>query len=912
MYSRLLFLTGHLWLVFLFLPLRLDAQDVKTLIITGIESKTSLEVYLRSACTESGCRFFYSEKLLSEVFIYSSDNGKMLTDFLDRALPQKGISYIVYKEKNIIFVEKNRLNLHDQSTNSLTDGQGNYYFTVDVGDPMLAGKYKKALLTGTIRSGKTGEPLPGARVFSALTNMGVVTDINGRYAIELPVGKQDVTFSYVSFESKEFEVNMISPGSFDIELFESTIAIDQVVVTSNSKANVESTEMSILRLDAKTIGNIPVLLGEPDLMKAMTLLPGVQSSGDVASGFNVRGGNSDQNLILLDDVPIYNSNHLFGMFSIIDTRSIANLELFKGGAPAQYGGRASSFMNIDVAEGNLKEFQGNGDIGLFSSKLSLQGPIKKDKVSFIMGGRITYSDWILKQIPDIDIRNSRANFYDFTGKLNFVLNQNNRISLFGYLSSDYFNMADRNLFEYTNQLGSVKWNHIFNNKLNFSLSAYLSDYYTNSSDTEEPLISYTIESGIRQTGAKYRMLFDAGQKHSLEGGFEANYYQFYPGKRKPYGEESGVEPSELENEQAADVSVFLQDVYDLNGQLSFSMGLRYTQYFNLGPSSINLYESGEYIDETTFSGTKDYGKGDLVKTYSGLEPRLGIRYFIGTSSSVKFGLSRNYQYLHILSNSTIVIPTDAWKPCDTYIKPAMGDQLSLGYFKNFIKQAIETSVEVYYRKVQNVLEFKNGAELLMNDAIEQDVLSADMDAYGIEFLVRKNAGRLTGWISYAYSRSFLKTSGATKQQLINEGDVYPAYFDKPNNLSVVANYKLSRRFSFGSSFTYSTGRPATYPESTIPIHQNLVVNYSDRNKYRLRDYHRLDLSVTWDTSLKRHKKYYSSWILSVTNVYGRNNVYSTYYKKDVPTAKNDYRKYAYYELSIIGAIIPSITYSVRF
>jgi hypothetical protein len=900
------------WLALVFSVIDLNAQDVNSIIISGVNAKTLLESYLQQECSGSGCRFFYSEKLLTDVFILPSDNDKSLTDFLDQVLISKGISYIVYKDRNLIFIEKNRLSLIDQARYAKVDEKGNYYYSVDIGDPMLAGKYKKAVLTGYIRSGKTGEPLPGARVYIARQDLGVVTDHNGFYSIELPVGKHDLTYSYVSFEEKEFEVNMISPGNFDVEIFESTIAIDQVIVTANSEANVVSTEMSIVRLDAKTISGIPVLLGEPDIMKAMTLLPGIQSSGDMASGFNVRGGSTDQNLILIDDVPIFNANHLFGMFSIIDTRTIDNLELFKGGAPSRYGGRASSFMNIDLKEGNMKEFEGNGDIGLFSSKLSLQGPIVKDKASIIIGGRKTYSDWILKRIPDVDIRNSEADFYDFNAKLNFVLNQNNRISLFGYVSNDFFGLAGKNLFEYSNKLGAIKWNHIFNNKLTLSFSAGISDYSTNTIDKENAILATSVKSGIRQKTSKIRMLYDAGAKHDFEAGIEGNYYTFFNGEQKPYGEESTQEEVALENEQAAEFAGHFQDVYEITGQLSLSAGLRYSQYLFLGPASINLYESGEFIDISTFDSTRHFDKNEIIKSYSGIEPRLSLRYSIGTSSSLKFGFSRNYQYLHILSNSTIIIPTDIWKSADSYIKPAIGDQISLGYFKNFSTKAIETSVEVYYKKVNNILEFKDGAVLVMNGSIEQDVLSADMNAYGIELLVRKNGGRLTGWVSYSYSRSFLKTSGAVKKQLINNGEQYPSYYDKPNNISIVATYKISRRFSLGSSFTYSTGRPATYPEMSLPISGNPVVFYSDRNKYRLRDYHRLDLSLTWDTSLKRNKKYYSSWVLSVTNVYGRNNVYSTYYKKDVPTEKNNYKRYAFYEMSIIGTPIPSLTYSIRF
>lgn len=908
MIRRKLIAYSILILVFLF-PTGLQSQDINSVIISGIKERTLLKDYLTELIE---FRFFYNKNILNEVFIYETDNGKTLKSYFDQALVQRNIVYLVYRDKNIVFVERNKLNFNEQEKYAEQDENGYYYAVVNIGDPMLAGKYKRASLSGYVRNGKTGEPLPGAVIHFPELDLGVVTNLAGYYSVELPVGEQPATFSYVGFEEREVQINMISPGSFDVELFESTIAIDQVVITSESDANVVSTEMSIIRLDARTINTIPVLMGEPDIMKTMTLLPGIQSSGDIASGFNVRGGNSDQNLILLDDVPIYNSNHLFGMFSIIDTRTIENLELFKGGAPARFGGRASAFMDIDLKEGNLKEWEGNGNIGLFSSKLTLQGPFVKEKASLIIGGRTTYSDWILKRIPDIDIRKSRANFYDINAKLNIILNQKNRLSFFTYFSNDFFDLAGRNSYEYSNLLGSVKWNYIAGENLTFSLSAFISDYNTHTVEKENPAIAYSVITAIQQLGTRYRMLYTWKDKHSFEGGIDGNHFKFYPGKRNPFGEESGKESLELDGEQSVEIAGYIQDVYEINEQLSLSAGLRYSQYLYLGPATIDLYEEGGFIDNTTLAGSREYAKGEIIKTYPGLEPRIGLRYSLGTSSSLKLGISRNYQYMHILSNSTVVIPTDTWKSSDKYIKPAMSDQISFGFFKNFQKGIIETSAEIYYKKVAHVLEYKNGAELLLNKSIEQDVLHADMDAYGIELLIRKNAGRLTGWVSYSYSRSFLVTLGASKELLINEGRKYPAYFDKPNDLAVMANYKISRRFTFGSSFTYSTGRPASYPESLFPVLGNLVVAYSDRNKYRLRDYNRLDLSLIWDTSLKKKKKYYSCWVFSVYNVYGRNNVYSTYYKKDIPTAKNDYKKYAFYELSIIGSPIPSITYNIRF
>ncbi len=892
--------------------LRSEAQELSSLVIGGVEDKILLIDYLEENCSGTGCRFFYSEGLLDGVFLYSTDNGKLLTDHLKTLLAPRDIAFLIYKDVNLVFVERNQLYLRDQAQFAERDGNGGYGGTVDIGDPMLAGKYKRAKLSGYIRSGKTGEPLPGAVIYVGSIDQGVVTDMNGYYSVEVPVGIQELQYSFVGFEDRSLQVNMISPGSFDVELFESTVAIDQVVIVSNADANITSTEMSIIRLDAKTIDNIPVLLGEPDLMKTMTLLPGIQSSGDMASGFNVRGGSADQNLILIDDVPIYNSNHMFGLFSIIDTRTIKNLELFKGGAPARYGGRASSVMSIDLKEGNLKHLEGDASLGLFSSKLTLQGPIAKEKASFIIGGRTTYSDWILKRVPDIDIRRSKANFYDLNLKINYILNNKNRLSLFAYGSNDYFDLSSKNSFAYSNLMGSVKWSRIINDNLTFSVSGFYSDYATTAVEKENPANAYQVESGITHIGGRVRALYTPSSKHAFETGLEGNTYGFKPGIKNPYSSDSDIDGEALEDEQAMEFAAYLQDVYEISDRVSLSAGLRYSLFLYQGPKTINEYEEGAFVGPGSWTGVTEYGDGELIQNYSGIEPRLGFRMALTPVSSAKIGASRNYQYLHIISNSTVVTPTDIWKPSDKYIKPAVADQVMLGYFRNFRRGLIETSAELYYKRVQNVLEYKGGAQLVMNDRLEQDLLPAELQAYGIEFLIKKNAGRLTGWISYTFSRSFLQTSGAVTNDLVNQGEQYPSYYDKPNDLSIVATYRLSRRFTLGSSFVYSTGRPATYPESKIWVYGNVFPDFGSRNKYRQRDYHRLDLSITWDTSLRKKRKFYSSWVLSIYNVYGRNNVYSTYYKKEVPTAMNDYKRFAFYELSIIGVPIPSLTYNLRF
>jgi hypothetical protein len=885
---------------------------MNSFIISGVENDILLKDYLHKISAETGLRFFYDENLLTDIYVKKVDNGKILSDYFNQALNAKGVAFITYKKKNIIFIDRSILASNNQLASLDKKNHNNGYEATDIGDPLLAGKYHTAIIKGSIKSGKTGEVLPGAVIYLKDLGTNTATDMLGRFSLEAPVGKHEALISYMGFQSEDVTINLISSGNFDVELFENTITLDQVIITNKAQSNVASTEMSIVRMDSKTLKYIPVLMGEPDLIRTMTLMPGVQSSGDMASGLNVRGGNTDQNLILIDDVPIYNSSHLFGMYSIIDTRTINNLELYKGGAPAQFGGRASSVMDISLKEGNYKHIEGDGSIGLFSSSLTLQCPLVKNKASIIISGRKTYSDWILKRVPDIEIRHSRANFYDMSARVGLILNQKNKLNLYTYMSSDNMDLAGKNDYNYKNKLASLKWNHIFNNKFSVFFITFLSDLKTNTIDKENPTNASELLNGLTQMGAKIRTLLMLGDKQSIEAGFEGNQYIFLAGDKKAYGKDSNIPRIDMGDEHSSEYAIFLQDKVDFTGQLSVMFGLRYSYYALKGPATVDYYSEGSYPSRNTFTESKEFNKGEKVKNYSRMEPRINLKYNIDLYSSFKIGYSRNNQYLHILSNSTVVAPTDIWKSSDSYIRPAIGDQIMLGYFKNFKRGLYETSIEAYYKQVQNVLEYKNGAVLILNDTLERALLRADMQAYGIELFIRKNSGRLTGWVSYTYSRSFMKTSGANVKDLINRGEKYPANFDKPNDLSVVASYKISRRFTLSSSFIYSTGRPTAYPEIAYSLYNNTIIELSDRNKYRLPDYHRLDLSLTWDVSLKKNKKTYSSWTLSIYNVYGRKNVYSVYYKKDIPTAKNDYRTYALYKMSIIGVPIPSLTYNLRF
>ncbi len=886
-----------------------SAQQVADLFITGVAQQTSLEDYLSRLQSTTPNRFFYTEGLLKEVYLDNGDNLKPLLKFLDEELVKYNLAYMVYRKKNLVFMQRSQLSMKDQITMS-GESPSEYNSILDIGSPQLAGKFKKAQLHGFVRNGKTGEALPGVLIQVEGTRANIITDPKGYYSLEIPVGRQEVNYAFVGFESKVVTLNMISPGNLDIELFEKTIDLDQVVITHNAKANVMSTEMSIVRLDARTVSSIPVLMGEPDLMKTMTLMPGVQSSGDLASGFNVRGGSSDQNLIMLDGVPIYNANHLFGMFSIVDASSIENLELHKGGVAARYGGRISSYMDIALKEGNMEEFEGDASAGLFSSKLALQGPLVHDRISYAIGGRTTYSDWILHRIPEEDIRNSSANFFDWNGKLGFIITQKLRLNVSAYQSSDYFDLADEAIYSYTNRLFSSQIRYIVSDKLSFFLNGFSTNLTNETVEKSDSYSASSLQTSMNQEGGVFRTRVEL-LNHSMEAGMEVNQYTIGSGTKTPYGDYSNIEPVALDDAYACDWAAYLQEEYAITPRLSVNLGLRYSSFSALGPATINTY-SNDSISSSTWVGTEEYATGALLKNYAGWEPRMALRYVLGVSNSLKLGYCRTRQNLHILSNTAVLVPTDTWKSSDRYIHPAVADQVSLGIFHNSKTNLYETSAELYYKRATDVLEFKPGAILAVNPNIEQDVLSAAMQACGIELLLRKNSGRISGWVSYTYSRSFMQTSGAAKEELINRGEWYTSNYDKPHDVSVVANLELTKRLTLGSSFVYSTGRPVTYPENYIWVAGNPIVVYSDRNKYRLPDYHRLDVSLTWKMSLKKQKRGQSSWVLSVVNVYAHKNVYSTYYRKEVPSAVNNYKPYSNYQLAIIGIPIPSLTYNLKF
>jgi hypothetical protein len=761
-----------------------------------------------------------------------------------------------------------------------------------------------ATVAGYIRAAKTGEPVIGASVLIEKPLIGVATDGNGFYSITLPKGTQQLRIRSIGMKSIDRNVLLHSDGKLNIEMDEDVLPLKEVVVESEKDERVLGLQMGLEKIDIKTMKQIPVALGEVDILKAVLTLPGVQSVGEATVGFNVRGGATDQNLILFNDATIYNPSHLFGFFSAFNADLIKNVELYKSGIPAEYGGRISSVLDIKTREGNKRKWAGSGGISPITGRFALEGPIVKDKSSFLIGGRSTYSDWLLKKIPSSNFQNSKASFYDLNLAITQEINSKNNLYISGYISNDRFKLQGDTAYSYSNQAASIKWRHIFNNKLLGTLTASYSGYDYAINSTQNSVNAFNLSYTIDQLNTKADFNYFLNSKHTLGFGIGSIHYKLAPGSLQPTGSESLVVPNVLQNEQALESSVYLGDNFEVTPQLSVYGGLRYSFFQNIGPRDLFVYQPGSPKDVSTIIDTVSFTSGKKISHSSGPEIRLSARYSISRNTSVKVSYNRLRQYIQMLSNTTAIAPTDIWKLSDPYVKPLIGDQISIGYYHS-MKKSIEFSIEGYYKIMHNFLDYKGGAELILNHHIETDILNADGKAYGVEFLVKKTSGKINGWLSYTYSRSLLKTAGETDSETINRGEYYPSNYDKPHSVNFIGNYKFNRRFSMSLNFVYSTGRPITLPIAKYTLEGSSRLLYSDRNQYRIPDYFRSDFSLNIEGNHKIKKLAHSSWSVSVYNLTGRRNAYSIYFKSENGTVKG-------YKLSIFGSAIPTITYNFKF
>ncbi len=747
---------------------------------------------------------------------------------------------------------------------------------------------QKTTLSGRILDTETGEDLIGATIADVINNIGTATNTYGFYSLSLVKGKHTIAFSYIGYETITKEVDFNSNQKLNIRLSPSKRAIKEVVISAERKdKNITATQMSVEKLEMKQLDKIPVLMGEKDILKTIQLLPGISTVSEGGNGFSVRGGTIDQNLILLDEAPVYSPSHLLGFFSVFNADAIKNLSVYKGGIPANYGGRASSVVDITMKDGNNQKLSASGGIGLLSSRLTIEAPIIKDKMSFIISGRRSYAD-ILFKASGYSEEDFVLYFYDLNAKINYKINDNNKIFVSGYFGKDDFGFDDIFGMSWGNATGTIRWNHLFNSRL-FSNTSVLYSNYDYGFDFNGEM---SMELGIEDISLKQDYTFFMNPQNTIKYGFSVIHHKFNPGELIL----ENVDNSDilLEEKKSLESGLYLLNEHKLTQKFSANYGLRLSMFNQLGRGWANTYNNkNEVIDSI------HYGNNEIMQSYYGLEPRISLNYILNEKSSFKGSYNLMNQYLHLLSNSTAGSPTDTWIPSSTNLKPQTVNQFALGYFRNFLDNSYEFSIESYYKDMQNMTDYKDGTDIMLNENIESYILQGHGRSYGAEFYIKKKYGKLTGWVSYTLGRTEIQIDG------INDSQWYPNKIDKTHDVSVVGSYQITKRLSASAAFIYYTGNAVTFPSGKYVYDNKIIPYYTERNGYRMPAYHRLDLSLHF--AARETNKFKSSWDFSLYNVYNRHNAYMIYFEESETVAgKTEAQR-----LSLFG-IVPSFTWNFKF
>jgi hypothetical protein len=773
----------------------------------------------------------------------------------------------------------------------------------EVGDPE-ATPAGRVPLSGYVYDSASGEAVPGIMLQINDTNTVSISDRYGFYNFDLLPGRYEINISGAGQVDSKRQVQLYSAGTLDILTAEKVETLTAITVWGDRRDNVRQTAIGVERLAMADIRNMPMVFGEVDILRAVTSLPGVTAAGEISSGFNVRGGATDQNLILYNDGTIFNPTHLFGLFSAFNPDIVRDMELFKSSIPTRFGGRISSVLDIHSREGNKRQFAGSASLGLLTSRLTLEAPLWRDRTSFIVGGRTTYSDWILKELPEkSDYKNGNAGFWDVNATLSHRFNDRNNLFIDGYYSQDRFNFEEFEHYRYRNTNGSIKWRHVMDSRSWAVVTAGWDHYDHRISNSENEWTAYDLDFAIDQYFAKADFTIQVGEGHSLGFGLNTLYYDMSPGSYLPHGPDSGVVPDRMEKEKALESALYLSDKWTITDHMEIDYGLRWSMFNVLGPRNYTLYDpdhlpSAESVTETG-------RRSGVLKTWHGPEFRFSARYMLMDDLSVKVGVNSMRQYIHKISNNTVMSPTDTWKLSDVNIAPQRGVQYAAGINKDFRSQFIELSLEGYYKTLGDYLDYRSGARLMMNPHLERDLVSTNGRAYGVELMVRRTEGKLNGWASYTYSRTELRQDDPRILLPVNGGNWYPADFDKPHEVKVVGNYRFTHRFSLSVNAEYSTGRPITLPVASYPYAGGWYLYYSERNRYRIPDYFRLDASINIEPSHHLTLLTHSTITLGVYNVTGRKNAHSVYFKQEAGVLNG-------YKLSIFGVPIPYISYNIKF
>ncbi len=778
----------------------------------------------------------------------------------------------------------------------------------------------KFSVSGYVRDAKSGETLIGVTVFVRGTNTGTLTNEYGFYSLTLPGGDYDLGVSYVGFQTFAKQISLTANQKLDVELADEGVQLQEVVVTAErADANVKDVAMSVNKLDIKTIQKIPAFLGEVDVIRSIQLLPGVSTVGEGATGFNVRGGGIDQNLVLIDEAPVYNSAHLFGFFSVFNPDIVKDVKLIKGGIPAQYGGRLSSILDVRTKEGNNKRFSGQGGVGAIFSRLSIEAPIIKDKASFVVGVRRSYIDVLAKPFLTGDLKGSQFYFYDLTAKLNYIINAKNTVFLSGYFGRDVFGSPEFR-FNWGNSTATLRWNHVFNNKVFMNLTAFYSnyDYFIGFRD-EVQNTRFDWNSNIINYSLKPDFTYYLNTRNTVRFGVQSIVYDFRPGNAEAQSEQ-GTSPINLDPKYALESGVYADNEQKIGEKLTLQYGLRYSVFQYLGSGSAYIYDQPADGTPRTPTAIQEYGRGKVIKNYGNWEPRFSANLTLNDRSSLKASYNRMAQYIHLVSNTAASTPLDIWTPSTNNIKPQIADQMVVGYFQNFADNGYEFSVEAYYKDLQNQLDYVDNANLLLNPNLEGDLIQGIGRAYGLEFFLRKSKGRFTGFLSYTLSRTERRLPNTS----ISRGEWFLNRFDRPHNLSITADYALTGLWSIAANFVLQSPTPATLYTNRAELRDLPVLpTLPDERRNTFRDpkyaYHRLDLSATKKNRQKEGRRWESYWVFSVYNAYNRRNPFSIYFQQNPKytgpsenpgnASVNPTQAIRY---SIIGSVVPAVSYNFKF
>lgn len=905
----------------------------KGITYTGKFQNEPIEKVILDIEQSTGSKFFFQQNWLDSMYVTGSFESKPLDDVVAEVLKESSYSFIIQNNNviltnNVVVIEEPRIasSLEEsgqssvantelglvfsreyQNNNVASDDYENYVFDIGKRSKMVIGG--ESTLVGYVKNKEDNEPVVGALVYVKEPFKAATTDYDGFYTLSLPNGKHNLIYQYAGMKPSKRNIVLFSDGSLNVDMLVDVIALQEVVIESDKDVNIRDVNIGVNKIDMEETKTVPLVLGEKDILKIATTTAGVQTAGEGASGFNVRGGKTDQNLILLNGAPIYNSSHFFGFFSAFNSDAVKNMEVYKGSIPAKYGGRLSSVFDVEGKQGSVEKFSGSGGISPVTAQLTLEIPIIKDTTSVILSGRTTYSDWLLRQVDNINFNSNEVGFYDIMARFDHKFDTKNSIYVSGYYSYDEFRLSADTLFSfsnysYENYNATINYKHAMSSQLEASAMATYAHYGYEIFYDESEVNAFTQDFGIDEVSAILDFNFFPSEEGSINAGISSKFYTINPGEKSPNGQLSVIAPLDVEDERGLESALYLSGQFGLNDRLLVSGGIRYSMFNALGAQSVFQYADGAPKNGDSRIDTVHYAHNEIIETYHGPEFRLSGRYALNDFSSVKLSYNRTRQYIHMLSNSTAISPTDIWRISGEHLRPQVADQVSLGYYRNLFGNQYEISVEGYYKDLQDLVDFKVGGTFVLNPAVETQILQGDGKSYGVEFSIKKS-GKLNGWFNYTYARTFMKLDGDSPEERINQGEFYPTNYDKPHTVNLVANYKLTHRLSASTNVTFNTGRPTTYPVAVFDFAGEQNLHYSDRNQYRIPNYFRVDLGLNLEGNHKTSKLAHAFWTLSVYNLLGRDNPYSVFFDSDNGEVKG-------YKLIIFGSPIPTLTYNFKF